>query len=314
MIKLQIDRSGMTIHEEGARKTMEMQMENRAKQCEGKLAEIKQLLENPTMREFGFLAGARVLFDSVVTSTFRYSSGAWLMMNKSHYAECDRLQKKLLYSLLRIHSRVTLHHVLYELDLIPWSYEVIREKVSLVTFLSHEKNTQAARLCVMESEEQWRVGLVEEVVRWCSRNKLPDPTRVRLSKETITEAVREAARGEMYEAVATSRFTEAEMRNVNNHFPDYLYRQGLSNHQQKLLFFWKLGILAFKGRYSRMFAGDTSCVYEGCDETDSFRHSLTCPENPVKRPRDPEDQGQILRYLENLHKERMKSCGMPLYW
>ena len=49
---------------------MEMQMENRAKQCEGKLAEIKQLLENPTMREFGFLAGARVLFDSVVTSTF----------------------------------------------------------------------------------------------------------------------------------------------------------------------------------------------------------------------------------------------------
>ena len=236
------------------------------------------------------------------------------MMNKSHYAECDKLQKKLLYSLLRIHNRVTLHHVLYELDLIPWSYEVIREKVSLVTFLSHEKNTQAARLCVMESEEQWRVGLVEEVVRWCSRNKLPDPTRVRLSKETITEAVREAARGEMYEAVATSRFTEAEMRNVNNHFPDYLYRQGLSNHQQKLLFFWKLGILAFKGRYSRMFAGDTSCVYEGCDETDSFRHSLTCPENPVKRPRDPEDQGQILRYLENLHKERMKSCGMPLYW
>ena len=303
---------GMIIHQDGARKTMEKQMESRATQCEGKLAEIRQLLENPTMREFGYLAGCRVLFDSVVTSTFKYSAGTWLTMNKGHYEKCDKIQKKLLFSLLRIHDKVTLYHVLFELDLIPWSFEVMREKISLVTFLCHEKNSQAGRLCVLEAEESWGPGLVQEVTRWCEKNQLPDPTKVRLSKEIIGEKVKEAAKAEIFQSVIASKFVRPEVKHTNN-FPDYLYREGLSDHQKRLLLFHRLGILFFKARYARRFGGDATCVYMDCHERDTFEHSLVCPKNPVRRPRDENNENQVLCYLERLHVERMESCGLALY-
>ena len=57
-------------------------MEYRAKECRGKTAMIKGMVDRPTMREIGYLACVRTLFDSVVTATALYSAGTWAWITK----------------------------------------------------------------------------------------------------------------------------------------------------------------------------------------------------------------------------------------
>ena len=51
---------GMMFNEAGSRKTIEDQIKFRFKECDGKVAQIKMLLDTPKMRVFGALAGVKM--------------------------------------------------------------------------------------------------------------------------------------------------------------------------------------------------------------------------------------------------------------
>ena len=262
------------------------------------------------MREFGYLAGLKVLFESVVSSTALYSAGVWLGMTKAMYEGYDREQKRLLYSAMRLNQKTTFLHVCWELEVLPWSWGIRREKVSLVTFLCHEKDSQAGRIAVSEAKHNWRHGLVAEARKICQRVGLPDPSSVRLSAEVIGEAIKKAARQEMWESIVASRFVVEEVKESGN-FCEYLYAPELSNHEKKIMFCYRLGLLEFKTRYRHKYS-NSDCIYS-CGQEDSLKHSLECPLNPVKRPAG-DSFGAMLPYLVALHSEQMSAVGIPLYY
>ena len=82
------------------------------------------------MLSFGYLAGLRTLFDSVMSATALYSSSCWAGMTAKDYEWIDKEQKRLLFTMLRINSKTTVKHVLHELGLIQWSWLVKKEKIS----------------------------------------------------------------------------------------------------------------------------------------------------------------------------------------
>ena len=116
---------GMKFNAAGSRETVEQQIKFRFSEGDRKMGEVKTLLEAPTMREFGFLAGVKVLFESIIRSTTLYSSGAWVNMTKAMYEAVDREDKRQLYTLLKINSKTRYYNVLFELDLLPYSFAVM---------------------------------------------------------------------------------------------------------------------------------------------------------------------------------------------
>ena len=195
--------------------------------------------------------------------------------------------------------------------MLPWKWGIIREKISLVTFLCHDKNGQAGRLATEEAQENWKHGLIQEARKLCQDLDLPDPCSVRICSETIGERVKEAARAEMWESIVTAKYVRDEVKDENN-FPGYMYDETLSNHQQKIIFCYRLGLLEFKSRYKAKFT-NTRCIYNGCEEEDSLEHSFYCEKNPVRRPAGTE-WWQMVEYLEQLHLERVRAVGLPLYY
>ena len=253
---------GMKICSGGLRETIEEQMKFRVKECEGKLAMIQNLMDDPTMRGIGHLAGLKVLFDSVVTSTALYSAGVWINLTKAMLEKFDRECKRLLYTVLKINSKITFLHVCWELDILPWSYGVWREKINLATFLCTAKDGMAGRLARAEAERNWKCGLMREVRDWCQKYGLPDPCTVPLSSECVTEKIREVARKEMWDSVIAGKYLNTSVKSTYN-FPAYIYDDFLSNHQQKILFCYRLGALEFKTRFRNKFSND-SCIYSQC--------------------------------------------------
>ena len=178
--------------------------------------------------------------------------------------------------------------------------------------MAHSRVTAAGKLLHSEARNEWKQGLVYEARKWCDKLGLPDPVSVRLSAEVVGMAVREGARKEIFEAVAASR-THNLMMTAARYFPNYIFSQGFTNLETKMIFSWKLGILQFKSRYKRLF-GNTVCIYEGCDGEDSLAHVLEeCEYSEVRKPRDREDYYEMLPFLMELHKERME-VGIPLIY
>ena len=109
----------MYINTDGLRATVREQMEFRIKQCQGKVAVIKSLMERLTMREIGYLAGLWTLFDSIVTSTAIYSAGMWVGAMKADMEFFDKKMKEMWYPLMRINLKTTFLQVCWECDLLP---------------------------------------------------------------------------------------------------------------------------------------------------------------------------------------------------
>ena len=109
----------MYINTDGLRATVREQMEFRIKQCQGKVAVIKSLMERLTMREIGYLAGLWTLFDSIVTSTAIYSAGMWVGAMKADMECFDKKMKEMWYPLMRINLKTTFLQVCWECDLLP---------------------------------------------------------------------------------------------------------------------------------------------------------------------------------------------------
>ena len=94
---------------------------------------------------------------------------------------------------------------------------------------------------------------------------------------------------------------------------DYIYNGMFSSHQQKIIFCYRLGILEFKSRYSHKYS-NTKCIYRQCEGgEDSLDHALGCAWNRVEKPRNTNNLGDILKFLEALNVERMEKVGIPLY-
>ena len=132
-------------NEGGSRQTLEDQIKFRFRECEGKVAQIKMLLETPKMRVFGNLAGVKILHESIIHSTASYSAGVWLGMTKAHYKMCDR-EDKILFTLLKINFKTKYYTVSWELDMLPFSEILKREKIGLVTHLAHFKVSTVGKL------------------------------------------------------------------------------------------------------------------------------------------------------------------------
>ena len=95
--------------------------------------------------------------------------------------------------------------------------------------------------------------------------------------------------------------------------PDYIYNEMFSSHQQKIIFCYRLGILEFKSRYSHKYS-NTKCIYRQCEGgEDSLDHALRCAWNGVEKPRNTNNLGEILKFLEALNVERLEKVGIPLY-
>ena len=292
-----------------AKATVKEQMNQRIKECQGKVAVIKALMEKPTMRELGYLAGIRTLFDSVVTSTALYSAGTWIGVTKEEMKSYDREMKNLWYTLLKLNSRTTWLQVCWECDLIPWSWGIIRAKIALVNFLHFGKVSQSGLLAVSESTHKWKVGLVAEARKWAEKLGIQDPANCPVSNETLGEAVRDAARSEMWESVISSKYINIQVRTERG-VPNYFYNTNLTNHEQKIWLAYRLGILEFRKRFSRKYP-ETNCIY-GCEDDDTLDHSIQCEENPIKLSGD--GNGEMLEYLRELHSERLKVVGIGVYW
>ena len=177
--------------------------------------------------------------------------------------------------------------------------------------MCNDKNGQAGRLATSEAMREFKPGLVYEARKLCQKLGLPDPCSVKISAERIAEYVKAAAREEMWESIMTSKYVRAEVKTAGN-FPSYLYMEELSNHQQKVALCYRLGLLEFKTRFSGKYS-NVRCIYD-CEENDTLEHSLLCPMNPVKRPKNKENLGEMIKYLTELHRVRMEEVGVPLYY
>ena len=300
---------GMLINAAGSRETVKTQMEARVKECKGKMVMIKDLMERPTMKEFGYLAGIKTLFESICSSTALYSAGTWAGLKKKEMEWFDREQKQLWYSLLRLNSKTTWLQVCWECDILPWSWGIVREKLSLVSFLHHGKISQSGRIAVSESTSNWKLGLVEEARQWARKLNLPDPTKTNLSAEVIGDHVKEAAREEMWESVVSSRYIRLEVK-TENFTPEYFFNTEMTDHEQLLWFSYRLGILEFRRRFRGKYR-TVNCIY-GCAEDDTLEHSKICKHNPVKLR--GQSTGELLSYLKELHSERLSEVGIGLHW
>ena len=303
---------GMMFNEAGSRKTIEDQIKFRFKECDGKVAQIKMLLDTPKMRVFGALAGVKILHESIIHSTACYSAGVWLNMTRAHYELCNREDKRILFTLLKINSKTNYYTVLWELDMLPFESILKREKIGLVTHLAHSKVSTAGKLLHAEARSEWKPGLVYEVRKWCNKLGLPDPVAVRLSAEVIGEAVRKEAREMMFEKLAAAR-NHNLMLSANRYFPDYIYNENRSNLEQKVIFSWRLGILGFKSRYKHLY-NNTECVFEKCPGQDSLHHAVyECEFSKVKKPRNTSNYQEMLKFLLELNQERIPA-GVPLIY
>ena len=300
---------GMMICSGGSKETVKKQMEFRVSECKKKISTVKNLLEKPSMRELGYLACVRTLFESVITSTALYSSGTWVGLTKADLAWFDRECKAIFYTLLKLNSRTTWLQVCWEVDLLPWSWGIVREKLNLVTFLHHGKISQAGRLAVSESKNNIKYGLVEEARQWAVKLNLPDPTEVAISSELIGEAVTEAARSEMWESVVSSKYIKAPVM-AEKTVPEYFFNENMTNNEQLIWFHYRLGILEFRRRFSQKYSS-TECIYS-CGEQDTLEHSTECLANPVKLRGNSDSE--MLEYLKSLHEERLKTVGIGIYW
>ena len=121
-----------------------------------------------------------------------------------------------------------------------------------------------------------------------------------------------AAKSEMWESIVVSKYVRPEVKTAGGTFASYLYMEELSNHQQKIAFCYRLGLLDFKTRYKAKYS-NTDCIYQ-CGEEDSLEHSLLCPLNPVPRPKNKNNLGEMIQYLEKLHRERLEAAGVSLYY
>ena len=301
---------GMYINAAGTRETVQQQMEGRIKECQGKMAQIREIIERPTMREVGYLASLRTLFESVISSTALYSAGTWVGSTKAQAAYYDKEMKNLLYSVLRLNSRTSWLQVCWEFDIIPWSWRIILQKINLVVFLHFGKVSQSGRLAVAESTENWRHGLVAEARKHAEALGLPDPSKVPLSTDTVSEAVKDAARLEMWESVVSSKYITVEVKG-EKFTPAYFYNTNMTSHEQKIWLSYRLGILEFRKRYAGKHK-TTKCIFTNCRSEDTLEHSLVCEENPVKKKGDKDSD--MLEYLKTLHSLRLHLVGLGVYW
>ena len=153
------------------------------------------------------------------------------------------------------------------------------------------------------------LALVAEAREYAAQVGLPDPTSVLLDAETVGDAIKVAARADMWESVMASRWVNIPLEG-GAYSPEYIYYTEMSSYRQKLFLAFRLGCLNFKRRYPGKY-NNVECIWKGCQEDDTYSHSLVCPFNKVKKPRN-EEVFEVTEYLDQLSKVRQQVIGEPL--
>ena len=298
---------GMIFSSLGAEDSISQTIQNRRVRCLTKAATIKRTLADERMSKFGWLAGARLLHNSVVMSTLTYGAAAFTGMTKKQLDEVESIQRHCLLHILGISTKTTYLSLLFIMGILPAKDLIKKLQISFINNLLHIKEKgQCFETVKAELNNEAEGGILREVRQYCEEYGINDVTQYYVNPKEIRERVETRAFNRLWIKCIEAKKPPLAARREDGRGRHY---SELPVNKAKLMLCFEVGDLNFrKNRKQESLKkyGSYECLVPFCREDDCFDHVRKCRGYTASLTKDDPEPMEIIEYLTELEEERVK--------
>ena len=298
---------GMIFSCVGAEDSITLTIQNRRVRCLTKAATIKRALADERMARFGWLAGARLLHNSVIMSTLTYGAAAFTGMSKKQWDDIESIQRHCLLHILGISTKTTYVSLLFIMGIIPAKDLIKKLQISFINNLLHIKQKgqcfDTVRAELMSGSEG---GILREVKQYCEEYGIDDVTQYYVNPQVIRERVETRVFNRLWIKCIEAKKPPLAARREDGRGRHY---SELPTNKAKLMLCYEVGDLNFrKNRKQEALKryGSYECLVPFCKEDDCFDHVRKCKGYSAQLLKDDPEPMEIIDYLTKLEEERVK--------
>ena len=305
---------GHLVHQDGPRASCTANIDIKRTKCAVKTQLIIRMLKEERVRHLGWMRAAIGLLQGIVLQVLVYGTEAFIDMTKTQVKQLEKIWKDSVYAVLELSKFANYAAVMYETGLLPVEDVIKMKKLNFINKLVHIKGTgQCLRLLQTTNFQNPGKGLLAEVSRYSAQYELPDVGVHYCEKRVIDRTVKEAVSTRLWLETLVSSKTFKHWTPEKTSNRPYFLRSKL---EAKLMLGLRIGELNFKlsrkTESIRRFGG-LECWVKVCLGTDGPMHVAECFGYSARiKPGHSEDE--LVDYLVELHKERLKKFGQPLVY
>mgnify|MGYP001162975371 FL=1 len=298
---------GMIFSNGGADDSITMTLQNRRVRCLTKAAVIKRTLADERMAKFGWLAGARLLHNSVVMSTLTYGAASFTGLSKKHWDEIESIQRHCLLHILGISTKTTYLSLLFIMGILPAKDLVKKLQIGFINNLLHIKQKgQCYDTVLAELANSDEGGILREVKSYCIEYGIDDVTQYYVNPSVIRERIETRVFNRLWIKCIESKKPPLAARREDGRGRHYAE---LPINSAKLMLCYEVGDLNFrKNRKNEAMKryGSIECLVPFCGEDDCFEHVRRCQGYTARLDKADPEPMEIIEYLTKLEDERVK--------
>ena len=298
---------GMIFSNGGADDSITMTLQNRRVRCLTKAAVIKRTLADERMAKFGWLAGARLLHNSVVMSTLTYGAASFTGLSKKHWDEIESIQRHCLLHILGISTKTTYLSLLFIMGILPAKDLVKKLQIGFINNLLHIKQKgQCYDTVLAELANSDEGGILREVKSYCIEYGIDDVTQYYVNPSVIRERIETRVFNRLWIKCIESKKPPLAARREDGRGRHYAE---LPINSAKLMLCYEVGDLNFrKNRKNEAMKryGSIECLVPFCGEDDCFEHVRRCQGYTARLDKEDPEPMEIIEYLTKLEDERVK--------
>ena len=284
-----------------------MTIQNRRVRCLTKAAVIKRTLADERMAKFGWLAGARLLHNSVVMSTLTYGAAAFTGLSKKHWDEIESIQRHCLLHILGISTKTTYQSLLFIMGILPAKDLVKKLQIGFINNLLHIKQKgQCYDTVIAELGNTEEGGILREVKSYCIEYGIDDVTQYYVNPNVIRERIETRVFNRLWIKCIEAKKPPLAARREDGRGRHYAE---LPVNSAKLMLCYEVGDLNFrKNRKNEAMKryGSIECLVPFCGEDDCFEHVRRCQGYTARLDKEDPEPMEIIEYLTKLEDERVK--------
>ena len=295
---------GMKISQQGHRDTVDLTVRHRIAKTWGRVAEIKNQINDARMSRLGWFRAGVQLIRSVIIPSLTYSSDVWVAMNKSTEKLIKDEYKSMIYVTLDITTHTKWTSVLADLQL-PGIISVV-DKLR-VSYINHTLWGGGDSKLKEMLEEEHRLNpknsLISMTDKICDLYKIPRVSETQIHRPIIKRQVKLMDEIETWIGNITSSATQnvgVERTRVSTNFFK------LTKRETQALIAHNAGAFKLKTAWGN-YHDIQACLAPMCDQLDEIEHIKRCPHYESKWKDSFDDDCKTLaKYFVAVDRERRR--------
>ena len=303
---------GVFIHQDGIKESINHSVKMRINKAWGRAAQIKNLINAPAMKTFGWMRGAIVLIQATIPPILAYGSECYLASPQYVIKNIELAFKQIIYSILELGEKTKTSSVLLEMGFLRMKHYIAKLQLSYLSQVVWDMRGTIVHAAVMEEFRSKTNSSLAAADTLALSYGLKKVSEAAIDKVILKKVVREKHDMEVWWDCFSSPIISVRPYLgliTKGHF-------GWDKMKAKAMLAVRTGSLKFKNAW-RMYNNKRGlgvrCINRLCDGIDEMKHAQVCKFYYTKwSDKFLESEDQMAEYVLKLNRERLQRFRMPI--